>query len=230
MHNIKKYVAQFKREFHIHSTPTLDNLESIIVHNLYYKLLPYQNNEELFYSLTKNPDIKCKTAIAIRSGDQRYIFYNNNIPPQDRPYIFAHEIAHIYIGHYSRDDGYMDTAYRKEQEANEFAAFLLQKPKNHIGMYISCITLALLISFCALFTQFIEVDGNMSTHTLVLGQHITLQIDVHPSEKIVVVTNTGKKYHIANCKHIKNRINLKIISIKDALANGYTPCLDCFKQ
>ncbi len=228
MHNIKKYVTQFRKEFHIRSLPTLDDLENIIVHGLYYKLLPYQGNEELFYSLVKRPDIKCKTAIAIRSGNQRYIFYNNDIPPQDRPYIFSHEIAHIYINHYSRDNGYMDTSYRKEREANEFATFLLQKPKKRIVTCIACAATAILVILYSIFAYFNRSYKNISIVVSVFNQSTPSEVNIRVSDNMVVTTTVGRKYHKINCSHVKNKTNLKTVTVNEAITNGYTPCLDCF--
>ncbi len=228
MHNIEKYVTQFKREFHIHTLPTLDDLENIIVHKLYYRLTPYQGNEQLFVSLVKNNNIKCKTAVAVRCGDQRYIFYNDNIPPQDRPYIFAHEIAHIYLGHYSRDDGYLDTTYRKEQEANEFATLLLRKSKNSLIGCIVCAALIFLLAFCHFSPGFLKSYKLTTAVTEELFLTTINQYNLYTSGETVVVTSTGNRYHKKDCKHIKDRNNLKFILIDEALSDGYQPCLDCF--
>ncbi len=218
MHNIEKYVTQFKKEFVIRTSPSLKDLENIILHKLYYRLLPYQDNEELFSSLTKNQNVKCNFAVAIRSGDCRHIFYNDNIPPADRPFIFAHEIAHIYLGHYSRDCGYLDTHFRKEQEANEFATLLLRKPKRRIFTYIAHAILLALIYLQLTSPQIFKVAGD--TFVSALSQS--------PAHSSVVVTREGSRYHKKDCGHIKNRNTLQVFSVDKAKSYGYTPCLDCF--
>ncbi len=44
-------------------------------------------------------------------------------------------------------------------------------------------------------------------------------------ERTVYVTNTGKRYHRENCRYLaKSKIPIKL---KDALAQGYTPCHVC---
>jgi hypothetical protein len=44
-------------------------------------------------------------------------------------------------------------------------------------------------------------------------------------EQIVYITDTGKKYHTATCRSLaKSKIP---ISLKDAKAQGYTPCSVC---
>ncbi|MCK4436974.1 hypothetical protein KAU86_03405 [bacterium] len=48
---------------------------------------------------------------------------------------------------------------------------------------------------------------------------------VEKKEETVYVTNTGKKYHRGNCRHLlKSKI---LISKKEAIADGYTPCSVC---
>jgi methylphosphotriester-DNA--protein-cysteine methyltransferase len=41
----------------------------------------------------------------------------------------------------------------------------------------------------------------------------------------VYVTRTGKKYHKESCRHLKR--SKKAISLKNAKAQGYTPCKVC---
>ncbi len=45
----------------------------------------------------------------------------------------------------------------------------------------------------------------------------------------VFVTPTGEKYHVKDCKHIKNSINLLELSIDEAIQAGYEPCKDCIR-
>lgn len=48
---------------------------------------------------------------------------------------------------------------------------------------------------------------------------------VEAQERTVYITNTGKKYHNGNCRHLKKS---KIaISLSDAVAKGYTACKTC---
>jgi len=46
-----------------------------------------------------------------------------------------------------------------------------------------------------------------------------------PQTQTIYVTKTGKRYHRDGCQYLRrSRIP---ISLKDAKANGYTPCLIC---
>jgi hypothetical protein len=51
------------------------------------------------------------------------------------------------------------------------------------------------------------------------------QQQTQTKEQTVYITKTGKKYHTATCRYLaKSKIP---ISLKDAKANGYTPCSVC---
>ena len=57
------------------------------------------------------------------------------------------------------------------------------------------------------------------------AQQPAAQQQAQTKEQIVYVTKTGKKYHTAICRYpAKSKIPM---SLKDAKANGYTPCSVC---
>ena len=57
------------------------------------------------------------------------------------------------------------------------------------------------------------------------AQQPTPQRQTQTKEQTVYITKTGKKYHRATCRYLSRS---KIpISLKDAKANGYTPCSVC---
>jgi len=57
------------------------------------------------------------------------------------------------------------------------------------------------------------------------AQQPTPQQRTQTKEQTVYITRTGRKYHTATCRYLaKSKIP---ISLKDAKANGYTPCSVC---
>ena len=59
----------------------------------------------------------------------------------------------------------------------------------------------------------------------VVAQAPAPQQQPQTKEQTVYITKTGKKYHRANCRYLSRS---KIpTSLKDAKANGYTPCSVC---
>lgn len=49
------------------------------------------------------------------------------------------------------------------------------------------------------------------------------------NEKIVFITSSGEKYHLSNCRYVKNKTNVSKFSLKDAIKNGYEPCSICIE-
>lgn len=49
-------------------------------------------------------------------------------------------------------------------------------------------------------------------------------------ENFVVATQTGKRYHVPSCFHIKTKNNLRKLSVADAKAEDLTPCQDCIEK
>jgi competence protein ComEC len=57
------------------------------------------------------------------------------------------------------------------------------------------------------------------------SQRPTSQPQPQTREQTVYITKTGKKYHRATCRYLsRSKIT---ITLKDAKANGYTPCSVC---
>lgn len=49
------------------------------------------------------------------------------------------------------------------------------------------------------------------------------------NKNIVYVTSAGKKYHLSDCRYIKNKTNIHKFSLDDAKKIGYRPCSLCIK-
>jgi competence protein ComEC len=57
------------------------------------------------------------------------------------------------------------------------------------------------------------------------AQQPTAQVSQDPLSVTVYITKTGRKYHRDGCRYLRqSRIT---ITLKDAKANGYTPCSVC---
>lgn len=50
---------------------------------------------------------------------------------------------------------------------------------------------------------------------------------VKPISDTVTVTKYGERYHLPDCRHIRNSTAATSVSIPDAQTLGYTPCADC---
>jgi len=51
-----------------------------------------------------------------------------------------------------------------------------------------------------------------------------------PAEMMVVVAEDGKTFHVAGCKFIHGKTNLRTMPVSQAQREGYTPCVRCLKK
>jgi competence protein ComEC len=75
------------------------------------------------------------------------------------------------------------------------------------------ILLALLLALC------------LGTPALPPAQVHAQSFQAAKKEVTVYVTNTGKRYHRANCQYLRR--SKHEMTLKDAVAAGYTPCHVC---
>jgi hypothetical protein len=51
-----------------------------------------------------------------------------------------------------------------------------------------------------------------------------------PSDLMVVVAEDGKTFHVAGCKFIHDKANLRTITAGEARREGYAPCVRCMRK
>jgi methylphosphotriester-DNA--protein-cysteine methyltransferase len=51
-----------------------------------------------------------------------------------------------------------------------------------------------------------------------------------PSDMQVVVSDGAKVFHVAGCHYIHNKDKVRTITAKEAIQDGYTPCLHCLRK
>jgi len=79
--------------------------------------------------------------------------------------------------------------------------------------------------FRKLFLTLVAFLCLAGTPAVVPAQQPTLQKATDAKALTVYITRTGKKYHRDGCRYLRSsRIP---VSLKDAKANGYTPCSVC---
>ena len=62
---------------------------------------------------------------------------------------------------------------------------------------------------------------------LIVGIANILNADLAYSKYCVFITDKGNKYHIENCRTIKNSINKTPVSVAEAINSGYMYCKVC---
>ena len=51
-----------------------------------------------------------------------------------------------------------------------------------------------------------------------------------PPEMLVVVSTDGKTFHVAGCPFIHDKAHIQTIPAREALREGYSPCVRCMKK
>lgn len=175
-------------------------------------------------------------SFATRIGNKIVILYDDNISQLDFPYILAHEIGHIVLGHLDSTDN-TDDIYTKERDCNCFANELLGYIPNHkIGIVcgIGAITALIITIIAVLFNNSYNITQNPPLDT---SLNITISIDENVLSEHIITEATpvyikkyGEKFHLEGCKYIKNKDNLIKVSIAEAVKAGYEHCENCFGE
>ena len=126
--------------------------------------------------------------------------------------ILLHEEGHIFCGHIE-ENTYIGRDVQQETEANDFS-YCMQNPtladklcyfikNNKLWLSIVAVVLvACIILFCW-FMREERLYGDF------------------------VVTETGNKYHQSDCNHIKNKNNVRRLTLEEFESGEYEPCGTC---
>lgn len=175
-------------------------------------------------------------SFATRIGNKIVILYDDNISQLDFPYILAHEIGHIVLGHLDNTNN-TDDIYTKERDCNCFANELLGYIPNHkisIVCGVGAITTIILTIIIVLFNNNYSITQNppldtslniiISIDESVLSEHIITE------STSVYITQYSEKFHLEGCRYIKNKDNLIKVSIAETVKAGYEHCEICFDE
>lgn len=197
-----------------------------------WEIYSYKDAVDIIDSYNLKEMVEKNDSFASNIGNRIVILYNSDISQLDLPYILAHEIGHIVLGHL----GDINDIYEKERDCGCFANELLgYMPNRMAGIFCGIgAVVAVLVSGIILFNQNYSITQNTPQDT---GVNITISIDENVlSEHIltettsVYITQYGEKFHLEGCRHIKNKDNLIKVSIAEAVKAGYEHCETCFDE
>lgn len=184
--------------------------------------------------------------------DNKTIYFNPNTRYWNF-YIF-HEIAHYLLGHeddspQNEIDADMLACILAAPEENlpsnirsaKDISSLCQIPIDKAEMYwqeikpnknrrvVSLCICALLTALTIAVCIHILPSQNANTDTPIeVEQSVPQENVVHDTaETTVYITNSGKKYHLPECRYIKNKTNVIECSMSEAINMGYHPCKVC---
>ncbi len=215
----KKAVQAFRKRYRV-LKPTLNELRNII-ESQGYTIVEFNaifNDEDVAAIIE---ELKLDNFVSERKGftyvDSKYrlVFVHEDLSDEEKLNVLSHEEGHIFCGHIE-ENTYLGRDVQQEAEANAFVFCLLNPSLTDKTVYfikrnkiwISAVAVILIISIVCFgwFTREKELYGDF------------------------VVTETGSKYHQAECVHVKNRDNVRRLTIEQFESGEYEPCGTCLPQ
>lgn len=185
-------------------------------------------------------------------NDNKTIYFNSNTRYWNF-YIF-HEIAHYLLGHeddspQNEIDADMLACILAAPEENlpsnirsaKDISSLCQIPIDKAEMYWQeiksrrkrpivplCICALLAVLAIAVCIHILPSQNANTDTPIEVEQSVPQENVVHDTaETTVYITNSGKKYHLPECRYIKNKTNVIECSMSEAINMGYHPCKVC---
>jgi hypothetical protein len=81
----------------------------------------------------------------------------------------------------------------------------------------------------ALITGGVRLASSLTWEPVLKSEHAQPGNDVPPDMLVVVATGT-KLFHVAGCGFIHNKQTERTLTAKEAMREGYTPCLRCLRK
>ncbi len=145
----------------------------------------------------------------------RLVFVHEDMTEEEKTIVLAHEAGHIFLGHLS-SASIIGKDVREEFEANEFAHFLLNRsPLDKAGDYLVChksvpiAAVSVILLVCALIFGVSQIRRQAQYY----GEFY--------------VTDTGNRYHEADCIFIKDKNNIERLTKEQFESGRYERCHTC---
>ncbi len=231
------FTLQWEGVFHILYRDGLEaaRRRRVIAHEIGHILLHLDPEAETYLD---RPDTRAASEICEKEADRFALYLLAPLPALDACHVQDAEEIEQLTG-CSPDDArqllYALRDYRQAQEGwcaerrlrRNFSWFALcRDTERHRGM---------LLAFCSFFVCLLFALGVLLKATAVRSSQLTamtqpgvstLEQDP-PHSGTVFVTESGEKYHGADCQYIAGRDGLSAMTAEEAEDWGYTPCAVC---
>lgn len=200
--------------------PSLDEL-TFIIQSYGYEIIDYDKDsyssdfELLIEELSLQNFAAQGKAFLYQKKDIRLLFVSSLMTPDEKRYVFAHELGHIVCGH-MKGSILVDSDVQEEAEANEFAHYLLH-PKR----------MAKMNNWILLHKKQLIITGAIIAIICVSIPTIYYFTTRIPYNEEYYVTENGAKYHLINCITIKNSGKIHHMTQAEFLSGDYDPCQVC---
>ena len=215
--SMRRNANQILSKYHI-ANATLDNL-IYILEDQGYEIIDYSSDSleenDVISRLQFDSLAKSAKAFTYSNGHLHFVFVRIELTADEKLVALAHEEGHIACGHLDKKN-VSSGNIQDEYDANEFAHYFLHpsvirkvrtilythKPLSIVGL------IAILLLIIA-----VPVILHFSEETQYYGDYY--------------ITDSGEKYHEASCIFIKDKTNVRKMTIKEFESGGYEPCQIC---
>ncbi|MCH5194517.1 MAG: ImmA/IrrE family metallo-endopeptidase [Oscillospiraceae bacterium] len=151
-------------------------------------------------------------------SNYRIVFIDEGLSEEERRIVLAHETGHILCGHFGAVP-VIGNDVMEEYEANEFVHWLLN-PNIFVRAKAGIVRHKIITAVCAVSLAIAAVIGvfavKMTEERIYYGEYY--------------VTASGSKYHVSDCRIIKDKSNTRRLTKEDMELGKYDPCEVCIPQ
>lgn len=158
--------------------------------------------------------IRSSKGFTYADSNNRIVFLNEDLSEEERVYVLLHEQGHILCRHLC-EGNILGNDVVQEHEANEFVHFVLYPT---LGMKIAQRRKQIIISLSAIIAAvtIIALIGAVNQQKTYYGEYY--------------ITETGHKYHKADCVFVKNKINVRRLTEEEFESGEFEACEMCLPE
>lgn len=147
-------------------------------------------------------------------SNNRIVFLNEDLSEEERVYVLLHEQGHILCRHLC-EGNILGNDVVQEHEANEFVHFVLYPT---LGMKIAQRRKQIIILLSAIIAAvtIIALIGAVNQQKTYYGEYY--------------ITETGHKYHKADCVFVKNKTNVRRLTEEEFGSGEFEACEMCLPE
>lgn len=215
----KKAAQAFRKKYGL-LTPTLEELRALLL-SQGYTVVEFNaifNDADvaaIIEELNLESQIAQSKGFTYADCNHRLVFLHEDLSIEEKRNVLLHEEGHIFCGHIE-EKTYIGRDVQQEMEANAFSYCLLHPgPGDRCAAFIKRNRLWLGIAAVALVLATGLLCWTLRERTLY---------------DTFYITETGNKYHRAECIHVKNKNNTSRLTVEQFESGDYEPCATCLPQ
>ncbi len=219
----KKTAYAVLRKYRI-SKPSLDDL-MLLAQKKGFDVLDYSKplgadaTGEIIRELGLTSFANSTYSFAFQKGDIRLLFLCDSLSAEEKIYALAHELGHIFCGHFRSGANEEEVDVMEEHEANEFAHYLLYP---RWGEKLILLAAAHKIATCII--SVLLICGLLSLPIIRYIQRTSSYYGEY------YITESGEKYHKKDCPIIKGKNNTHRMTKEEYDSGKYMPCQICILE